>query len=89
MYSEITANKRQTIILMVGFVLFTTALIWIFDKYLGGSTGVFYGGIIGALIYVIISYYSGSRMALAVNRAQAITKIEYHRRLTDAEAVYH
>lgn len=74
MYSEIAANKRKTVFIMVVFMLFVALIIWIFDKYIGGSTGVFYGGLIGAGIYVIISYYSGSRMALAVNRAQEIQK---------------
>lgn len=59
---------------MAVFLAFVTLIIWIFDKYLGGSTGVFYGGLIGATIYVIITYYAGSRMALAVNRATEIQK---------------
>jgi len=74
MYSDIASNKRKTVIIMLGFMVFVTLIIWIFDKYLGGSTGVFYGGIIGAAIYTLITYYSGSKMALAVNRAHEIQK---------------
>jgi heat shock protein HtpX len=74
MYSDIASNKRRTAIIMVLFFAFLAAVIWIFDKYLGGGTGVFYGGLAGALIYVVITYYSGSRMALAVNQARQITK---------------
>lgn len=74
MYSDITANKRKTIFLMVGFIVFVSALIWIFSKYLGGNNSVFYGGVIGAAVYTVIAYYSGSRMALAVNGAKPITK---------------
>ncbi len=74
MYSEITANKRRTVFLMVAFVLFTIGLIWVFNKYSGGGVGVFYGGTIGAFMYMFISYYSGSKMALAINRAEEITK---------------
>jgi heat shock protein HtpX len=59
---------------MVFFLIFLVAIIWLFDKYLGGGTGVFYGGLVGACIYVVISYYGGSRMALAVNGAQEIQK---------------
>jgi heat shock protein HtpX len=73
MYSDIAANKRKTIIIMVVFLVFLTAMIGIFDKYLGGGTGVFYGGLIGSLLYVIVTYYSGSKMALAVNGAHEIT----------------
>ena len=74
MYSDIAANKRKTVIIMVIFLAFAALIIWLLDKYLGGSTGVFYGGLIGAVIYAIFTYYAGSRMALAVNRAQEIQK---------------
>lgn len=74
MYSDIAANKRKTVVIMAVFLVFVTAIIWIFDKYLGGGTGVFYGGLIGACIYAIFTYYAGSRMALAVNQAHEIQK---------------
>ncbi|HVX47919.1 MAG TPA: M48 family metalloprotease [Candidatus Saccharimonadales bacterium] len=74
MYSEIAGNKRKTIFIMAVFFVFLGLIIWIFDKFLGGGTGVFYGGLIGALIYVVISYYAGAKMALAVNQAQEIQK---------------
>lgn len=74
MYSDIAANKRKTVFIMVVFLVFVAGMIWLLDRYFGGSTGVFYGGLIGALIYVVISYYSGSRMALAVNGARQIKK---------------
>ena len=74
MYSDIAANKRKTVIIMLVFIAFATLLVWLFDKFLGGSTGVFYGGVIGAIIYTIITYYSGSKMALAVNGAKEIQK---------------
>ena len=59
---------------MVGFVVSTSALIWIFSKYLNGNNSVFYGGMIGAVVYAIISYFAGSRMALAFNGAKQIQK---------------
>jgi heat shock protein HtpX len=74
MYSDIAKNKRKTIFIMAVFIAFVALIIWVFDKYLGGSTGVFYGGLIGASLYALITYYAGSRMALAVNRAQEIQK---------------
>ncbi len=75
MYSDIAGNKRKTVIIMVVFIAFAALLIWIFDQVYGGkSTGVFYGGIIGAAIYTLITYYSGSKMALAVNGAREIQK---------------
>jgi heat shock protein HtpX len=74
MYSEISGNKRKTVFIMAVFLAFVALIIWIFNEYLGGSTGVFYGALVGACVYVAITYYSGSKMALAVNRAHEIQK---------------
>lgn len=74
MYSNIAANKRKTVFIMIGFVLFTALIVYVLDQMLGGSMAVFYGGLIGALIYVLITYYSGSKMALSLNRAKEIQK---------------
>ena len=74
MYSQIAANKRKTVLIMIIFLAFAAGLIYILNIYFGGSTGVFYGALIGALIYVIITYYSGAKMALAMNGAKEIQK---------------
>lgn len=76
MYSNIASNKRRTLYIMAIFIAFVALIVWIFDQYLGGSTGVFYGGLIGAVLYVIITYYAGAKMALAVNQAHEIQKAD-------------
>jgi heat shock protein HtpX len=75
MYSEIAKNKRKSIYIMLFFLAFVAGLIYLFSYlFAGKSSGVFYGGLIGSTIYVIVAYYSGSKMALAMNRAQEIQK---------------
>jgi heat shock protein HtpX len=74
MYSDIAANKRRTVIIMAVFIAFVGLIAWVFNKYLGGQPYIFYGVLIGAIIYAIAMYYAGSRMALAVNGAQEIQK---------------
>jgi heat shock protein HtpX len=72
MYSDISANKRKTILIMVIFFVFLSLIIFLFTRYFGGNNDVFYGGMVGSLIYIVFTYYSGSKMALAVNNAKQI-----------------
>lgn len=74
MYSNIAANKRKTVLIMAVFLAFVAGLVWLFKLYVGGSMGVFYGGLIGAAFYVLVTYYAGSKMALAMNGAHEIQK---------------
>jgi heat shock protein HtpX len=74
MYKDIAANKRRTVYVILFFIIFVVTIIWLFVKFLNGNLDIFYGGIIGALVYVWITYYFGSKMSLAINRAKPITK---------------
>jgi len=74
MYKEIAANKRKTVLIMLGFIVLIGALAWLFGAYFGEAPYITIGVLIGALIYTIIVYYSGSKMALAVNGAKEIEK---------------
>ena len=74
MYSEIAANKRRTVIIMAVFLAFVCGIAWLFNQYLGGQPTLFYGVLIGSLVYALITYFAGARMALAVNGAQEIQK---------------
>lgn len=73
MYSAIAANKRNTVIIMVLFILIITGLGWIFSEVYG-STGIFWGTMIGAGIYALIQYFAAASIALAVNGAKEIQK---------------
>jgi len=59
---------------MAVFVAFVGGIAWLFNAYLGGQPGMFYGVLVGALVYALITYYAGSRLALAVNGAREIHK---------------
>jgi heat shock protein HtpX len=77
-YRAIAANKRNTWVIMVFFVAIIAGLGYVFDLYFfGGGTGVvFYGVVIGALIYVAIQYYSAGKQALSMAGAKPITKAD-------------
>lgn len=73
MYSQIAANKRKTIFMMVLFVALVGGLGWIFSEFLG-NPGITPYVLVGALLYALLSYYSSSKMALALNGAHEIQK---------------
>lgn len=73
MYNEIAANKRKSAIIMVGFAAFASAIAYAGGYYLGGKSFAPYA-ILAALLYTVISYYAGAKMALALNGAREISK---------------
>jgi heat shock protein HtpX len=75
MYSEIAANKRKTLFIMLIFIVVVGAMGWLLSEYLsGGAPSITIGVLIGSAVYAVITYYSGMRMSLAVNGAREIQK---------------
>lgn len=74
MYKEIANNKRKTVFIMLFFIIFVSAISWVLSLFLVGRPLLTPYILVGSLIYVLITYYSGSKMALAVNGAQEISK---------------
>jgi len=72
-YSQIASNKRKTIFILLFFLVFVGALGWLFSAYIGDPK-ITPLVLIGALIYVVISYLSGSKLALSMNGAKEIIK---------------
>jgi heat shock protein HtpX len=74
MYSEIASNKRKTIFIMLGFIVFIGLLAWLFAEIFGFTPYLTIGVLIGSIIYALFGYYTGSKIALAVNGAKEIEK---------------
>jgi heat shock protein HtpX len=72
-YTQIASNKRKTILLMIGFVLFIYGFGLILSKALG-KPGLVVGMTVFAVIYAFFSYYASARVALALSGARAIEK---------------
>lgn len=73
MYEQIAANKRKTVLMMVVFIGLVAGLGWLFGLFTGRPTITPYV-LAGALLYALFSYFSASRLALALNGAQEIQK---------------
>lgn len=73
MYNQIAANKRKSVFLLIGFVVFAAVIAYLAGLYFGGKSfapfAIFFG-----LAYVLITYFAGSKMALALNGAKEVAK---------------
>jgi len=77
LYSEISANKRNSFLLVTGI----TALLVILGYFLGRYWGSGYFGVALALIIAVTmsltAYFGGDKMILAMSRARRIEKKDY------------
>jgi heat shock protein HtpX len=73
MYSAISANKRNTVIIMAVFVGLIGAVGWAVS-YVNGDRSIAYWVIAVAAIYALVQYFIASKLALAMNGAQQIEK---------------
>ncbi len=73
MYSQIAANKRKTVFMMLFFVALVAGLGWLFGEFTGQPAITPYV-LTGAAVYALLSYWAGSKMALAMNGAHEIQK---------------
>lgn len=74
MYSAVAANKRNTVIIMAVFVGIIAALGWAVSEIYGWGTSTLPWIIGAALIYALIQYFTGSRMAMSISGAHEIQK---------------
>ncbi len=77
MYDNISANKRNSWLLVISVTLFLLILGYFLGEYYG--SGYFGVGlaVTVAVITALLSYYSGDRMILGMSRAVKIEKKDY------------
>jgi heat shock protein HtpX len=73
MYSQIASNKRRSLLLVFGFVIFVAGLDYIFAMAFNQPT-LFYPILVVAVVYAIISYFFSSQITLAMSGAREVEK---------------
>lgn len=77
MYSAIARNKRNTVVIILLFLIIIAALGFLANYLWGdGSWSIFIGTVIGSLVYVAIQYFAASRQAVALAGAHEISKAD-------------
>ena len=77
-YSQIAVNKRNSVLLFIGFFILLIFLGYVFGYIF--QFGTYFGiifGFIFSLISALISYYLGDKIVLRVSRAKEIQKQNY------------
>jgi heat shock protein HtpX len=73
MYSNIAANKRNSILLVLGFVAIVAALDYVFARAFGQPS--FFGPVlIVAVVYALVSYFFSAQIALGMSGAKEVEK---------------
>lgn len=76
MYSEITANKRRSFVIMVVFMLIVGGVAWAASEFFFHQPSATVYILIVAGLYALFSYFNAAKMAVKINRAQEITAKE-------------
>ncbi len=78
MYKQIAANKRNTVLIMIGFILLIAAIGGVF-AYFFDNFSVALWVLIVAIIYAVVQYYLSASLAVAMTGAKEITKKDHPR----------
>lgn len=76
MYDEISANKRKTWLIMVGFMMLVSGLGYAISYIWLGNVNYTIAILIGAAVYALFSYFSAGKMAVAINGAKQISETD-------------
>jgi heat shock protein HtpX len=77
MYDEISANKRNSWLLVAAVTAVLVALGYLLGEYWGnGYVGLGFAVVI-ATVMSLSAYYNGAKMVLAISRARRIEKKDY------------
>ena len=73
MYKQIAANKRNTVFIMIFFVMLITAIGWAAAYFMGDWWVAFWVFAV-ALVYAVIQYFAAASLAVAMTGAKQIKK---------------
>jgi heat shock protein HtpX len=76
-YSQISANKRKTWVVMILFIAFITTILFVYGKASGYGYAYAGIGLIISGIMVFSSYYYSDRMVLGMSKAKQIQKKDH------------
>jgi len=87
MYSEINSNKWKSVLLFFGFFIFIGILAYVINLlFFQGITFIIFAAVI-AVIFALISYYSGDKIVLAMSHAKEANKKDHAHLINTVEGL--
>ena len=87
MYSEISSNKWKSVLLFLAFFIFIGIFIWIINLFFFQGYFFIIGAAIVAIIFALISYYSGDKIVLAMSHAKEANKKDHAHLINTVEGL--
>ena len=79
MYEQIAANRRKTILLIVGAIVLLGAVGYVLGLWYGSGPAGLVGAVALALVLSLGSFFGGDRLVLASTRAKEVTPLDQPR----------
>lgn len=74
MYKAISANKRNTVFIMIAFVALISVIGFLVSVFFFNDPTITYWVVAGVLVYALIQYFMAAKFAVAVTGAKEIEK---------------
>ena len=87
MYSEISSNKWKSVLLFLAFFIFIGIFIWMINLFFFQGYVFIIGATIVAIIFALISYYSGDKIVLAMSHAKEANKKDHAHLINTVEGL--
>ncbi len=79
MFDQITANKRRSVLLVLGFVALIVLVVWAFNLVIGYGVPALVAALVFAGAMSFAAYWKSDAVALAMSQAKPADPVEYAR----------
>lgn len=84
-YQRVDQNKRRSVFIMVGFVIFVVGFVYLIGQAFGAGRGVIIGAVIFSILSSFGSYFWGDKLVIKLTGAKPAQKNDYFEYYTVTE----
>jgi heat shock protein HtpX len=76
-YERVDQNKRRSVLIMVGFVIFVVGFVYIIGQIFGSGRGVIIGALVFSILSSVGSYFWGDKLVIKLTGAKPANKNDF------------